>query len=103
MDRLEALKEIVESSPKDSFARYGLAVELAGRGLSAEALEQFDLLLKNDPEYTAGYLMSAQIFAEQGRNAEAATRLKLGVECAAREGNSHAVSKMQTMLDELAR
>jgi hypothetical protein len=47
--------------------------------------------------------MSAQIFAEQGRNAEAATRLKLGVECAAREGNSHAVSKMQTMLDELAR
>ena len=101
MDRLEALKEIVESSPKDSFARYGLAMEFASRGFNAEALQQFDLLLENDPEYTAGYLMSAQILAEQGRSAEAATRLKLGVECAAREGNSHAVSKMQTMLDEL--
>ena len=47
--------------------------------------------------------MSAQTLAGAGRRPEAMERLKAGIACAARSGNSHALSEMQAMLDELER
>lgn len=103
MDKLAGLKEILALDPRNSFARYGIAVELAGRGETDAALAEYDTLLRNDPDYTAGYFMSAQTLAAAGRNSEAIERLKAGVSCAARTGNRHALSEMQAMLDELDR
>ncbi len=103
MDKIAGLKEILALDPKNSFARYGIAVELAARGDTAGALAEFDALLANDPDYTAGYFMSAQTLASAGQTTEAIDRLKAGIGCAARSGNSHALSEMQAMLDELDR
>ena len=103
MDKIAGLKEILELDPKNSFARYGLAMELAGRGETAEALAEFDTLLANDPGYTAGYFMAAQTLSAAGRTQDAIARLKDGISCATSSGNRHAVSEMQTMLDELER
>ena len=103
MDKITALREILALDAKNSFARYGVAMELAGRGEVAEALAEFDTLLKTDPDYTAVYFMAAQTLANAGRNAEAIERLKLGIGSAARSGNRHALSEMQAMLDELDR
>lgn len=103
MDKLAALKEILALDPKNSFARYGIAMEWVGMGKIAEALAEFDALLENDPDYTAGYFMSAQTLAREGRNAEASERLKAGIGSAARSGNTHALNEMQAMLDDLSR
>jgi len=103
MDKIAALKEILTLDPKNSFARYGVAMELAGRGETDEALIEFSTLLANDPNYTAGYFMSAQTLANAGRTPEAIERLKEGVASAKRAGNNHALSEMQAMLDELDR
>lgn len=102
-DKIAGLKEILALDPKNSFARYGIAVELVNRGETTAALAEFDILLKNDPDYTAGYFMAAQTLSGAGRSAEAIDRLKAGIGCAARSGNSHALSEMQAMLDELNR
>jgi cytochrome c-type biogenesis protein CcmH/NrfG len=101
MDKIAALKEILALDPRNSFARYGLAMELASQGDVAAALAEFDTLLANDPDYTAGYFMSAQTMAGAGRKPEAMERLKAGIASAARSGNHHALSEMQAMLDEL--
>jgi len=101
MDKIAGLKEILTLDPKSSFARYGIAMELAGRGETAAALEEFDVLLANDPDYTAGYFMAAQTLVAAGRNQEAIERLKAGIGCAARSGNTHALSEMQAMLGEV--
>jgi len=103
LDKIEALREILAQDPGNSFARYGIAMELAGRGEANEALKEFDALLANDPDYTAAYFMSAQTLANAGRRNEAMERLKGGISCAARTGNRHALSEMQAMLDELDR
>jgi predicted Zn-dependent protease len=103
MDKIAGLKEILAMEPGNSFARYGLAVELASHGETAEALAEFDALLAGDPGYTAGYFMSAQTLAAAGRTPEAIARLKAGIQCAAGSGNNHAASQMQAMLDELDR
>lgn len=103
VDKIAGLREILAVDPKNSFARYGVAMELAGRGETAAALEEFETLLTNDADYTAGYFMAAQTLAKAGRNAEAIERLKAGIGCATRAGNRHAMSEMQGMLDELDR
>jgi predicted Zn-dependent protease len=103
VDKIAGLREILALDPKNRLARYGVAMELAGRGETAAALDEFDTLLKSDPDYTAGYFMAAQTLAKANRNAEAIERLKAGISCAARTGNQHALSEMQDMLDELDR
>lgn len=103
MDKIAGLKEILALDPENSFARYGLAMELANRGETAAAMAEFDTLLAIAPDYTAGYFMAAQTLATAGRTVEAIERLKAGIGCAARSGNSHALSEMQSMLDELDR
>ena len=103
MDKIAALKEILALDPKNSFARYGLAMEWSSRGETDAALGEFDTLLANDPEYTAAYFMAAQALAAAGRTAEAIERLKAGIGCASRNGNQHALGEMQAMLDELDR
>jgi predicted Zn-dependent protease len=103
MDKIAGLNEILALDPRNSFARYGLAMQLARSGETAAALDEFDKLLTHDPEYTAGYFMAAQTLASAGRTAEAIERLKAGIACAARTGSRHAQSEMQAMLDELDR
>jgi predicted Zn-dependent protease len=101
MDKLAGLREILALDPKNSFARYGVAMELANQGETNAAISEFDTLLATDPDYTAGYFMSAQTLAGAGRKPEAIERLRAGIACAARSGNSHALNEMQTMLGEI--
>jgi tetratricopeptide (TPR) repeat protein len=103
MDKIAGLKEILALDPKNSFARYGIAVELASRGEIEASVAEFDKLLAIDSDYTAGYFMAAQTLAKAGRTPEAIERLKEGISCAARSDNRHALSEMQGMLEELDR
>lgn len=103
MDRIAGLKDILAMDPKNSLARYGLAMELVQSGDTEAALSEFDTLLGDDPGYTAGYFMAAQTLATAGRTPEAIARLKSGIACASSSGNRHAVSEMQAMLDDLDR
>lgn len=103
MDKIEGLKAILAVDPRNSFARYGVAMELASSGDAAGALVEFDTLLANDPDYTQGYFMAAQTLVRAGRKLEAMERLKAGINSATRDGNNHAVNEMQTMMDELRR
>jgi Tfp pilus assembly protein PilF len=101
MDKVAMLNEILAQNPGDAFARYGLAMEYAGRGETETALAEFDRLLSHNPDYTAGYFMAAQTLAKAGRNDEAKSRLHQGIACARRTGNSHAEREMSAMLDDL--
>lgn len=101
MDKIAMLTEILAQNPFDAFARYGLAMEYAGRGETEASLAEFARLLNDHPDYTAGYFMAAQTLAKAGRNDEAKLRLDEGIASARRTGNQHAQSEMQAMLDEL--
>ncbi len=67
MDKIAGLREILALDPKNSFARYGIAVELANRGEVDAAMAEFNSLLKTNPDYTAGYFMAAQTLSKAGR------------------------------------
>jgi predicted Zn-dependent protease len=101
MDKIAALTEILAQDPKNAFARYGLAMELANQGNVETALAEFQQLLTDHPDYTAGYFMAAQTLAKAGRKEEAKARLTEGIASARRTGNQHALGEMQAMLDDL--
>ena len=103
MDKIAGLKEILALDPKNSFARYGIAVELANRGEIDAAMAEFDKFCRSMSDYTAGYFMAAQTLGQSGTDGRGIERLKAGINCAARTGNRHALSEMQGMLDELDR
>lgn len=96
------LTEVLAGNPTDAFARYGLAMEYSKAGQTEAALAEFQKLLEQHPDYTAGYFMAAQTLAAAGRTDEARKMLQDGIASAARTGNQHAQSEMQAMLDELA-
>jgi len=101
MDKVGMLTEILAQDPRNAFARYGLAMEYAGQGDAATALTEFDRLLADHPDYTAGYFMAAQTLAKSGDQQRAMDYLRRGLDSARRTGNQHAHSEMQAMLDEL--
>lgn len=101
MDKIAALTEILTQDPTNAFARYGLAMEHASQGNVDTALAEFQQLVTDHPDYTAGYFMAAQTLAKAGRIDEAKARLTEGIASARRTGNQHALSEMQAMLDEL--
>ena len=101
MNKEAMLAQILAQNPTDAFARYGLAMELAGTGKTDASLEQFAILLNHHPDYTPGYFMAAQTLARAGRNEEARGRLSEGIASAERTGNQHALGEMQAMLEEL--
>jgi len=101
MGRLEMLKEHLAEFPNDAFARYGLAMEYANAGENDVALAEFATLLKQSPDYTAGYFMAAQTLAKVGKTEEARQMLRDGIASAARTNNAHAQSEMEGMLAEL--
>ena len=101
MDKIATLNEILTHDPGNAFARYGLAMEYAGRCETDTALAEFARLLEEHPDYTAGYFMAAQTLAKAERHDEAKIRLTQGIASAQRTGNQHALSEMQAMLDEL--
>jgi len=101
MDKVAMLNEILSQDPTNAFARYGLAMEFAGRGEIATAIAEFDRLLHDHPDYTAGYQMAAQTLAGTGEAQRAIGYLRLGLDCAQRTGNQHALSEMQALLTDL--
>lgn len=100
MDKIAAFTEILAHNPQDAFARYGLAMEHLQREQIQLALDQFDELQKRHPDYTPGYQMAAQTLLSAGRREEAIHRLAVGIDCARRTGNQHAMAEMQGILDD---
>ncbi len=99
--RLERLREIVQSQPDDTFARYGLAMELSSCDRPREAWEHFNYLLTHHPNYSPAYYHAGRLLASQGRREEAKKILAQGIEVTGRQENLHSQSELQAMLDEL--
>jgi len=99
--RLDILSEFVRSAPKDSFARYGLAMEYARLGENDNALEHFRALWELNPDYIAAYFQAGKLLAQMGEIERAREALGQGILAASRTGDQHAKSEMEAALGEL--
>jgi tetratricopeptide (TPR) repeat protein len=101
MDRLEILKSMVAQNPKDSFTRYGLAMEYANSGSLEKAVEEYGSLLAFNPDYAAAYYHGGQALEKLGRLDDARQMYQRGLEASRRIGDAHTNSELQAALDIL--
>lgn len=98
MSRVDALKKFIAARPGDPFPRYGLAQEYKNAGQLAEARVEFDLLMRDHPDYTAAYLHAGNVLLALGERDEARATFERGVEVCRRRGDGHAMSELEGAL-----
>ncbi len=101
MDRIAMLKEVLAADPANVLARYGLAMEFSKAGETDDAMAEFKRLITENPNYLAAYQQGAQTLLNAERYDEARELLNQGIATAERNGNSHAKSEMEGMLDSI--
>jgi Flp pilus assembly protein TadD len=99
--RLETLKSLSAQNPKDSFLRYGLAMEYRNSGDLESAMREFQELMDANPDYPATYFHAGQTLERMGRRDEARAVYEKGIEVTTRKGDNHARSELQGALDLL--
>lgn len=102
MDRIATFRSFIAKSPTDPFPRYGLAMELKGRGELAEAWATFEELLTRFPDYVPTYLMAGGTLVALGRKDEAAEVYRTGIEVAQKRGDQHARRELESALTEIS-
>jgi tetratricopeptide (TPR) repeat protein len=101
IDRLQALKSILEQNPEDGFARYGLAQAYASQGDHETAVSEYRRLIENNPNYAAAYFHAGQSLEQLGRTEDARAMYQRGIEVTTRIGDTHTRSELQAVLDLL--
>ncbi|HTR36612.1 MAG TPA: tetratricopeptide repeat protein [Bryobacteraceae bacterium] len=100
-NRMEVLRNMVAQNPRDSFARYGLAMEYVNSGDLQGAIAEFRALLEHNPDYAAGYFHGGQALEKLGRVEDARAMYEQGIQVTARTGDQHTRSELQAALDML--
>jgi len=99
--RRQKLEEFLAQNPNDAFSLYGIALECAREGDLAAAEAHFRALIQGNPDYVPGYQMYAQTLAQNDRTEDAKAILVQGIQAAIRQGNQHARSEMEGLLQTL--
>lgn len=98
MPTLDQLLPMLAADPADSFLRYAVAMEHSKQGNYAQALAEFATLLKQSPDYVAGYFMAGRT-CEQNEDIEAAKQFyRDGIATAERVGDRHAAGEISNAL-----
>jgi tetratricopeptide (TPR) repeat protein len=96
--RIEILKQLLDQNPANSFARYGLAMELVNSGDLENGVREFASLVEADPNYSAAYFHGGQALEKLGRLDEARDSYRRGI---AVTRDPHARAELEAALDIL--
>ncbi|HLK49367.1 MAG TPA: tetratricopeptide repeat protein [Bryobacteraceae bacterium] len=100
-NRLEALKNLVAQNPRDSFLRYGLAMEHRNGGDLETAAAEFRAVIAGNPDYVAAYFHGGQTLERLSRLEEARELYRAGIEASLRTGDTHARGELEAALGML--
>jgi len=96
--RLEKLKSLVAENPKESFLRYGLAMEYRNAGDLETAMREFREVIAANPDYVAAYFHGGQTLERLGEPEQARAFYQSGIEASHRTGDAHTRSELETAL-----
>lgn len=102
LERLLLLKEMLAENPTDSFCQYALALEYASDpSTQRQAIDVFEKLRKNDPNYLALYYQLGLLYHQQKEKELAKQVLMEGLSLAKKQGNAHTYSELEFLLDDI--
>lgn len=99
--RLDRLREMLAADPTDPFLHYGIAMEHLAAEDWAMALDVFELLHTQFPQYIPTYYHYGKLLFETGRAGDAHALLQEGIKIAQQAGERHALGELRMLLDEV--
>jgi len=94
--RIEQLKIFLSETPKDPFLHYALAQEYHKHGDENLALEKYEYLLTEHPNYVATYYHLGALLSKMGQKENALETYSKGIAIAKELGDAHALSELQS-------
>jgi Tfp pilus assembly protein PilF len=99
--RIDQLLKLLESEPDDCFLRYALALEYMKGDALEEAIKQFDVIFRTDPNYAPAYFACGRALVQQGKVIEAREKYEAGIPIAEKSGDAHLAGQMREALELL--
>lgn len=100
LTRLEQLQNFFDEDPTDPFNMYGLALEYV-RLDPAKAMELFDRLLQEHPEYIPTYYHAAKLYGQLNHKDRAIDIYKKGIAVSTRLKDHKTSRELQSAYQEL--
>ena len=101
MDRIAKLKELMATSPDDSFLEHALALEYIKTGDDLTAQQLFETILHREPGYIGSYYHLAKLLERINETDEAVMWYEKGMEEAKKAGDMHSLSELKSAYEEL--
>lgn len=99
--RLQLLQKLLEESPNDSFTLFAIAKEYEGLGETQEALQHYQHLRSNNPDYVGLYYHLGKLLEKESKVREAIEAYDTGIAVAKKLGDTHSLSELNVARMEL--
>ena len=99
--RIELLQKMLEQDPGDSFCCSGMAQEYLKLGDVDNAVAWFDRTIAADPDHCYAYFHKARALEMAGRLSDAQATLRLGLDRARAQGDTHAIGELHGYLGQI--
>jgi len=99
-NRLEKLLEFLQNEPEDEFLLYALATEYLRLNETDKALQYYENLVNNHPDYIGTYYHLGKLYEALNRKADAISSYEKGMEVAKKKRDNHAFSELQAVYRE---
>lgn len=98
--RIDQLIQFIKDDPDDPFNHYALALEYSKTN-ETRAIEIFQNLLKNHPQYIPVYYQLAQLYARDGQKEKAIQTFNTGIAIAREQHDLKTLRELNAALEEL--
>jgi uncharacterized protein HemY len=95
--RIEQLKKLVQMTPNDEVALFGLGKFLMEEGAFAEAAQYLQQCIKAKPDYSAAYLALAESLLKIGQNERAKQVCQDGHAVSLKKGDLQVTKKIEAI------
>ncbi len=101
MDRIQRIKDFLQTNPNDNFLLHALALEYIKIDNDAEAKPLFEKILTQSPNYVGSYYHLAKLLERNGATQEAIEWYEKGMNAAKDAKDQHAYNELQAAYEDL--
>ena len=101
MNRIEKIKEFLQTNPTDNFLRHALALEYIKEGNDADAKILFEAILNESPNYIGSYYHLAKLLERINETEAAISCYEKGMQQAKAAKDNHAYNELQAAYEDL--
>ncbi|WP_345951817.1 tetratricopeptide repeat protein [Mucilaginibacter sp. PAMB04274] len=99
-DRLTKLLEFLKDEPNDEFLLYALATEYLRLNEVDKALQYYESLVAEHPNYTGTYYHLGKLYETLNRKDEAVVIYQKGMQITRQKRDNHAFSELQSAYNQ---